>query len=281
MKNLFVLNIAIVVSIMLLTTCKSEIKYEKSKSGLEYHFFENSDTGKTGEPGDYYLVEMIGKRQDDSVFINSYEMGNKIKLVRTKPPFHSQFNDALAMLSIGDSVIFRLCADSFFTPLGQSIPKYLKKGELITFTLKVKDIMGNQQHLLMMYETELLRMEEYLNLKKWNSQTDSATGIKYEIINPGSNIKAKDGDEAEITYLLTYLNGKIINRTKPGDKLKFTVGSPDYISALTVLAKIGTEGTKLQAVIPFAEGFGESGTAYVDPYATLIIEMEILKINKK
>ena len=278
MKNL---KVIIPVIFFFLVSCNSEIKYEIAKSGLEYHFFQKSDTAKKGEPGDYYLVEMLGQREDDSVFINSYEMGNKIKLVRTKPPFHSQFNDALAMLGIGDSVVFRLSADSFFSPLGQSVPKYLKKDEKIRFTLKVKDILAPQQHLLLMYETELQRMEEYLAQKKWNYLTDTATGIKYEIISKGSENKAKDGDEVEISYLLTYLNGKIINRTKPGDRLKFTVGSTDYISALSILSKIASEGTKLQAIIPFAEGFGESGSAYVDPYATFVIEMEILKINKK
>ncbi|NUM32789.1 MAG: FKBP-type peptidyl-prolyl cis-trans isomerase [Bacteroidetes bacterium] len=278
MKKLLFLSSIV---LFLFISCKKEIKYKKTKKGLEYYFYEKSDSGKKGNPGDYYLVEMIGKRSDDSIFINSYEFGNKIKLVRTKPPFHSQFNDALSMLSIGDSVIFRICTDSFFTPLNQSIPKYLKSGELITFTLKVKDILGQQQHLLMMYETELIRMEEYLNKKKWNYQTDTSTGIKYEIINKGNNTQAKDGDEVEISYLLTYLNGKIINRTKPGDNLKFIVGTQEYISALSVLTKLASEGTKLQAVIPFAEGFGENGSAYVDPYATLIIEMEIIKINKK
>lgn len=268
-------------ALVIVASCNKQIKYEIAKSGIEYYFFESSDTGKTGQPGDYYLVEMLGQREDDSVFINSYEIGNKIKLVRTKPPFHSQFNDALSMLKVGDSVVFRLIADSFFIPLGQNIPKYIKKGEKIRFTLKVKDILGNQQHLLMMYETELLRMEEYLAQKKWNYITDSSTGIKYEIINKGIGVNAVDGDEVEIAYLLTYLNGKIINRTKPGDKLKFIVGSAEYMNALSVLAKIANKGTKLQAVIPFAEGFGENGTAYVDPYATLIIEMEILKINKK
>lgn len=281
MKNSKLIIALFHIFLFLILSCNSEIKYQVAKNGIEYFFFQNIDTSKIGQPGDYYLVEMIGQREDDSVFINSYEVGNKIKLVRSKPPFHSQFNDALSMLSIGDSVIFKISADSFFTPLGQGIPKYLKKGEKLKFTMKVKDILAPQQHLLLMYENELLKMEEYLGLKKWNYLTDSATGIKYEIITKGNGKIAKNGDEAEITYLLTYLNGKIINRTKPGDKLKFIVGSTDYISALSVLSKLAVEGSKIQAVIPFAEGFGENGSAYVDPYATLILEMEILKINRK
>jgi len=263
-----------------IVSCKKDIKYDKTPSGLEYYYLEKSEQGRGGEPGDFYLVDMIGQREDDSVFINSYTMGQKIKFVRTKPPFHSMFNDALGMLKSGDSIIFRMSADSFFIPLGQPLPNYLHKNELIRFTLTVKDVLNPEAHLVKMYEYELVKMLEFLDQKKWKYATDS-TGIKYEIIKEGNTIKAKVGDEVEVSYLLKYLNGKIINRTKPGDPLKFTVGSTDFINGLSRLALMAGEGAKLQAVIPFSEGFGEEGNAYISPYATLLLEMDIIKVIKK
>lgn len=267
--------------VMGLFACKREINYARTASGLEYFYFYKSDTGKAGKPGDYYLLQMTGLREDDSVFINSYQLGQKIKMVRTVPPFHSLFNDALGMLRIGDSIQFRLPADSFFKPLGQEVPKYLRKGSLIRFTLKVYDILNPQEHLIQMYEYEYDRMEAYLKEKRWNFQTDTATGIKYEIVSPGNSLRAAAGDEVEISYLMTYLDGKIINRTRPGDVMRFEVGSADYMPAISKLSALAGEGSKIQAVIPFASGFGEEGTAYIDPYATLVIEMDIKKIVKK
>lgn len=265
---------------LIYSSCNKKIEYKRTSSGLEYFYFEKSDTGAMGKPGDYYLLDMVGQREDDSIFVDSYKLGQKIKMVRTKPPFHSMFNDALGMLKIGDSVVFKLRADSFFRPIGQAVPGYLKASELLRFTIRVNDILDPQAHLLKMYEFEYDKMESYLKLKKWNYSTDSSTGIKYEIVKPGTKVLAKDGDEAEVSYLMTYMDGKIINRTRPGDVLKFIVGSPDYMPGISRLVTIAGEGAKIQAIIPFAEGFGEQGTAYVDPYATLIMEMDIVKIHK-
>ncbi|MFM9944905.1 MAG: FKBP-type peptidyl-prolyl cis-trans isomerase [Bacteroidia bacterium] len=276
LKNVLIFIFAIGI----FSSCKREIKYLKTASGLEYFYFEKSDTGIKGKPGYYYLVDMIGQREDDSVFVNSYTLGQNIKLVRTRPPFHSLFNDGLGMLKIGDSIIFRMKADSFFKPIGQPTPAYLKPGEMVRFTVKVKDILSPEGHLMKMYIYELDKMVEYLKLKKWNYATDT-TGIKYEVVKKGNSIKAKPGDEAEVSYLLTYLNGTIIDRTKPGDKNKVIVGSPDYISGLNRLIMLADEGSKVQAIIPFAEAFGEDGSDRIDPYATIVIELEILKINKK
>jgi len=272
------------ISLLLLvcfTSCSNEkIKYEKTKSGLEYHYFDRADTGKLGKPGDYYLLDVIGQREDDSIFINSYKMGQKIKFMRSGPPFHSLFNDGLAMLKIGDSIIFKMPADSFFSPLGQTFPNYLRKNEVVRFTIKVNDILNPDAHLVKMFEYELVKMMEYLDQKKWKYSTDS-TGIKYEVLKPGNSVQAAVGDEVEVSYLLTYLDGKIIDRTKPGDVIRFVVGAPETINGLSRLVMLCSEGSKVQAVIPFSEGFGEEGSTYVDPYATLVIEMDIVKVIKK
>lgn len=62
--------INLVFLLAILGSCSSPIEYKKTKSGLEYHFFEKLDTGKTGKPGYYYLVDLIGQREDDSSMIN-------------------------------------------------------------------------------------------------------------------------------------------------------------------------------------------------------------------
>lgn len=272
-------HLAFVAIVLCFVSCKKEIKYQKTSAGLEYYYFEKADTGTKGKPGYYYLVDMIGQREDDSVFIDSYKLGQKIKLVRTHPPFHSLFNDALGMLRKGDSVIFKMKADSFFRPLGQSRPKYLKPNENIRFTMKVKDILDPEAHLLMMYVNELDKMLDYVKLKKWNVNTDMETGIKSEILKKGNGLKAKEGDEIEVSYFLTYLNGKIIFQSNPGDKI--TLGSPDNLKGMNKLILLAEEGAKLRALLPFAEACGVEGSRYVDPYATLVMEMEIIKINKK
>lgn len=261
--------------------CGQSIKFQKTDSGVEYHYYyQNPDTSGGGKPGDYYLLDMIGQREDDSIFINSYVLNQKIKIVRSKDLHSSMFNEVLAMLRKGDSICVQIPADSFFKPLGQTVPKYLADSKKLRFTIKVSDIMSQQQHLLSMYNYEFDKMVEFLERKAWNYQTDTLTGIKYEVLNTGNGIKAIQGDTAEVSYLLTYLDGKIINKTKEGDPLRFVVGSEAYMNGISRLVTLVAEGTKLRGLIPFSEGFGETGSAYIDPYATLIIEMEILKIKK-
>jgi FKBP-type peptidyl-prolyl cis-trans isomerase FkpA len=197
---------------VMLHACKQEIQYQVSPEGLKYHFFEKNNGGKRGEVGDIYLLDIQAKRPDDSIIINTYALGRKLKFERNNPVFPGDFHSALAMMQTGDSLVFVQIADSFYTTSFRlGMPSYLKPGDEIRFYVKVQDILNPFQHKMTMFEFELDEMETYLRKKKWKAQTDSLSGIKYEFLNRNeTGSPLKNGDSVRIQYHYQLLDGKMI-----------------------------------------------------------------------
>lgn len=265
-----------------LSSCTRDIQYQKTENGLEYAFLEQHPEGKKGELGDYYIFDLIVTRDNDSVVSNSYESGIPAKFLRRKSLYKGDIYEALAMCSEGDSLKIRLQADSFYLSHNFTVPDYLVPGEKLTFTMKIREVLKLGQFKMKMFEQELDEIDAFVSKKRWNVKTDTLTGIKYEITKPNPAGKSiETGDQVEFTYFYYYLNEKIIAKSKEGDPWIFEVGDPNHIHGLSAALCFGREGEKLRAIIPFSEAFGEEGRAAIPPYSTIVIELDILKVNKK
>ena len=275
-------SLLILVLISGLPACQNENQYQKTENGLEYVFHHQKPAGKKGELGDYYLFDLIVTRDNDSVISNSYQSGIPAKFLRRKSLYKGDINEALAMCAVGDSLSIRLLADSFYISHNFSVPEFLVAGEKLTFTMKIREILKLGQFKLKMFENELDEMDAFVQKKRWNVKTDTITGIKYEITKPNPAGKTiQTGDQVEFTYFYYYLNEKIIAKSKEGDPWIFDVGDPNHIRGLSTALCFGKEGEKLRAILPFSEAFGEEGRAAIPPYSTIVLELDILKVNKK
>jgi FKBP-type peptidyl-prolyl cis-trans isomerase FkpA len=280
MNRTLLLPLWLSLSFVLLAGCQKKIKYEKTESGLEYHFFTRNEKGIKGEVGDYYMLDLIVRRANDSVYKNSADLGGPSKFVRSKSLYPGDLYEALSMVAVGDSLIIKVIADSFFKSHGAAMPPDLEPGETLTFQLKVREILKEGPFKMKMFEEELDQMESFISRKKWNINTDT-TGIKYEVLNPQKGPNVSVGDTAEISYLYYFLSEKIIARSKPGDNWKMEVGNPNTINGLSRLLCLLRNKEKVRAVIPFEQAFGDEGTAGMPPYSTIVMEIEVHNVIKK
>lgn len=268
--------------VLTIHSCRKDVQYQKTENGLEYVFHKQNPSGKKGEVGDYYLFDLIVTRDNDSIVSNSYETGIPAKFLRRKSLYKGDIYEALAMCGEGDSLSIRVQADSFYMSHNFSVPEFLVAGEKLTFTIKMREILKLGQFKLRMFENELDEIEAFVKKKRWNVTTDTLTGIKYEVTKPNPAGKAiATGDEVSFTYFYYYLNEKIIARSKEGDPWLFTVGDPNHIHGLSAVLTFAKEGEKIRAILPFSEAFGEEGRAAIPPYSTIVIELDILNVNKK
>ena len=105
------------------------------------------------------------------------------------------------------------------------------------------------------------------------------SGLQYEIINSGNGPKPSADDQVTVHY-----HGKLINDTvfdssvERGEPATFPVNGviPGWVEALQLMSV----GDKWKLTIPSNLAYGERGAGgVIGPGATLIFEVELLKIN--
>lgn len=108
------------------------------------------------------------------------------------------------------------------------------------------------------------------------------TGVRYVIDRPGTGENARSGDVLTVLYKGMLLNGTVFNEALDRDKpFTFRLGRGLVIEGWDQVLKRLNEGCKATLIIPWELAYGTRGNSpAVPPRATLIFEVEILKIER-
>jgi len=116
--------------------------------------------------------------------------------------------------------------------------------------------------------------------KKQPGVVETASGLQYKILNPGSNVKPTANDKVKVHYI-----GKLVDGTKfdssydRNEPIEFPLNGviPGWTEGMQFIG----EGGKIILYIPYSLGYGERGSPpVIPPYSTLIFEVELLKVVK-
>ena len=105
--------------------------------------------------------------------------------------------------------------------------------------------------------------------------------MKIEVLKEGSGETSKTGDLVTVHYTGTLENGtKFDSSVDRGTPFSFTLGENGVIQGWE-LGVLGMKaGEKRKLIIPGELGYGSQGRSpVIPPNATLIFEVELLKIN--
>ena len=113
------------------------------------------------------------------------------------------------------------------------------------------------------------------------SENNETKNVKIEVLKEGGGEVSKTGDLVTVHYTGTLENGtKFDSSVDRGTPFSFTLGENGVIQGweLGVLGMKASEKRKL--IIPPELGYGSQGRSpVIPPNATLIFEVELLKIN--
>ncbi len=286
MKNLFY----ILIGIVLLSSC-NEKEYKQADSGLKYKFFKQNKKAKAMKEGDIATFKMkYYINSTDSLLLNTDSIQGDFKMKMKKNTYTGgSFEDGILIMHLGDSIEFLVDAKNLFEKtINRPLPKYIKKGELIRFDVKLENIQ-TQEEIQAEQKTkaeenktqESQLLQDYI---KDNSITVKPTqsGLYIIFLKHGTGAKTIPGKKVTVDYTGTLLNGKkfdsSVDRKKP---FSFPLGGGKVIPAWDETVAMLRVGDKVRILAPSYLAYGEKGyPGVIPPYSTLVFDIEVLSVGK-
>jgi len=277
--------------------------YEASESGLYYKFYNTKDANAvTAKTGDFVVVRMLYKTNKDSILFNSKNVSRDGSGVLEFPlgpaSFKGSFEDALNMMSPGDSASFLVNADSLFlkTFRAPKLPPFVESGTMLTFEVKLEKIKSKEEMQKEQQEkaeqqkvmNELRKSEEPKSIAKYIEENKitakpTASGLYYIEKVKGKGKKVMTGDTVMVNYKGMFLDGKIFDSSeKAGKPVEFPIGQGRVIKGWDEGIPMMNIGGKAQFIIPSSIAYGEMGAQNViPPYSPLLFEVEVVGVKGK
>jgi len=314
-KTIKMAAFGVVLAVLTLTSChKSPYPgYDANDNGV-YSKFYTHNTGTIPKDSDLVRLVMSYKNSKDSVLFDSKGKNNPsgkeyIEFPLMKSTFHGSFEDALGMMSEGDSASFMISADSVYlkTFKAEKLPPYIMAGSMLSFEAKLIKVTGKEEvkaeKKKKIEERNAMlakrKGEEQAELSKYiadNKITTKPTtsGLIYIEKTKGKGPKPKKGDNVKVKYTGMLLNGKVFDTSdkdvakkanifdekRPYEPIDFPLGTGQVIAGWDEGIMLMSAGAKGQLVIPSALGYGEQGGGPIPPYSTLVFEVELVSFSE-
>lgn len=262
--------------------------YYKTENGLRYQYLKENPKGQKTKTGDYIAIKMAYANSSDSILFNTKELGGFIKMQIQKPAYKGSYNQALLMLKTGERALFKIRADSFYLKTRkEKIPPFIKKNEYLTFDIELLKILDKNEVLEEQKALDEQRKKDEENLLNYylkendiHSQA-SLSGLYYIEKRKGKGKKAKPGNILTVHYTGKFLSGEIFDSSyKRNQPFSFKLGAGNVIAGWEEGFSKMSEGGKATFIIPSYLAYGKKGYGkIIPPYATLIFDVELLKVN--
>ncbi|MBN2236860.1 MAG: FKBP-type peptidyl-prolyl cis-trans isomerase [Bacteroidales bacterium] len=285
-KQKFILFISLIISLTF-SACGYFGDYpgfKETDSGLLYKFHEKTDHRKANI-GDYITVEMTYKTNEDSLLFDG--SGDVFPLELVKPLFAGDINEALAMMSKGDSATFVIRADSFLLKNARltRIPDFIDEKSKIIFNIRMHDVQSLEElekEKNRLRAEKLVEEEDQINdyiLENNVAVNPTESGLYFIPIREGNGAEAKAGKMVKVHYTGKFLNGALFDSSyERGKPIEFELGRGRVISGWDEgIAKM-KKGGKAILLIPSDLGYGE-GRGEIPPYTPLLFEVELIDVK--
>jgi FKBP-type peptidyl-prolyl cis-trans isomerase len=113
--------------------------------------------------------------------------------------------------------------------------------------------------------------------------TTTLSGLQYEVLTAGKGAQPKMGDNVEVHYVGTLLNGtKFDSSVDRGETFKFEVAYGGLIEGWIEGVQLMNEGSKYRFWLPYQLAYGEQGAGQdIPPFSALVFEIELIKLTPK
>lgn len=295
-------------AILLFSSCGKDISYDKTESGLKYHFFTKNE-GTKAKVGDFVTLHFIYKAKmsgtdKDTVLRNTWESkdgtpAQPIQVVVQEATFKGGIEEGLQMLTTGDSIALQVNADSLFKKTFMAPrPAFIDSGSYITFIMKVVNIQDKasfeKEQTRIMQERKLKMDADMVNQKVIDEETikqyltqnnitamSTNSGLRYMVTKKGKGALAASGSTVKVHYTGKLLNGTEFDSSIGKEPLEFQVGVGMVIPGWDEGLQLLNEGSKATFIIPSTIAYGPNQMGDKIPAnSVLLFDVELIKIKK-
>ncbi|HVW62504.1 MAG TPA: FKBP-type peptidyl-prolyl cis-trans isomerase [Puia sp.] len=302
-KKSFVRLFAAGIIILAFTRCNH---FKKGEGDMFYKIVENKG-GDTIEEGDFTALTYSVRTEEGAVWYDSNDEDGRLAFkFRERPYFKGDLFSALGLLSEGDSAILRINIDSVVTRSGR--PRPLTRGKYLIYTIRVNKVIARGGSPDSLYNSrieafktaeierarlnETAKFDHYLSSKNIKA-TATASGLNYIVTKQGVGPRPSPGDNVKLDYTVTFLSGKVIetsvaetakkagifNKLYPYGPHSFPVQMSSTLSGFQEALLLFPKGTKVILIIPSRLAYGPNTYKNIQPYTSLLCELEILDIT--
>ena len=269
-------------------SCNSD-NFITDASGMKYKFFVENEENKKPIVGDILVLQMKYTTEKDSVLFDTKEFNGQ--------PFRMKMNavsknggtidDAFALMHEGDSAQFILDAERFYTETKNTeVPTFIKKGSKLVFNIKLVEIFSYDKYLeekktadVMTAEQEQKILKSYLENANI-TVTPSTTGLYYIEDKAGKGNFPKNGQKVKLHYTGSFVSGEVFDSSlKRGEIFEFEIGTKQVIPGLEEGICMMKKGGKSTLIIPSSIAYGNQQYKMIQPFSTLIFEVELINIE--
>jgi peptidylprolyl isomerase len=241
-----------------------ESDYIKTESGLQLKIF-NPGQGNFPAPGDMVTAHYTGKLLDGTIFDSSVQRGT---------PFDFE---------VGTGQVIKGWDEGF---------QLLKKGAKATFIIPADLAYGDRSmgsippNSVLIFDVELIDIKPGIKIEAFNVSgkeiKETASGVKYISVKKGTGPVVEADCNVEFHYTAFLEDMKIFDSThKKGQTLKVLAGNRSLIPGLDEGLLLMKEGDHTRFIIPPQLGFGSAKNGAIPANATLIFDIEMVKVNPK
>ncbi len=261
--------------------------YEKTDDGLYYKFHVKGNETVKPQVGDYLTIDMI-YGTEDSVFFNSKDIPQAMKLPMIDPVFQGDIYEGMSLMSIGDSATFICNADSVFTKLFRmsALPPGLDTIKNLYFTIKMNNIQ-NEEEFKKSQEAELEQMKAQESIQRNDYLAENypdaqpvASGLYFIDTKEGTGSSPQSGQKVKVHYKGMLLDGTVFDSSyERGQPFEFTLGQGQVIKGWDEGIAMMRKGGKAVLILPSEIAYGTRGGGSIPPYSTLVFEVELIDIE--
>jgi hypothetical protein len=120
--------------------------FKRLKSGLEYAFIIDKPTTQKPKEGDLIRVNMISVGANRIIYSSAQANKNKpAEFNITKPGFNGDIVEAIMYMSVGDSMVAQVDAQTIFKNTKNKMPDFMKAGDKMQYYIKLVSIKTKEE----------------------------------------------------------------------------------------------------------------------------------------
>jgi FKBP-type peptidyl-prolyl cis-trans isomerase len=282
--NKTITQIVLVGLVLFLFQCQTD-NFTSHSSGLQYRFINNNNNNPQAFINDVLLLKMRVTGSEG----NLVEEVPPFRIILDKPSHEGgSVEDALGLMHKGDSAIFLINANNYFSYTKQSaLPEGISPDENLIFYIKLIDIIPKaayekERKLAMLSDKREEERLLTLYLQEHAITDEPAlSGLYFIEMEKGTGPRPEPGRDVTVHYEGAFINGQVFDSSYKRNKpFTFRFGVGEVIQGWDEgLARMQVGG-KYKLIIPSYLAYGEESVGPIPAYSTLVFVIELLHVEQ-